>query len=82
MSDNFILADLIRRWVYTRQGVQRLKKNDPDFPKPFATYPSGRGNRWREEDVLAYEAKRPELLDATKKWRKVAGFARAKNKGG
>jgi hypothetical protein len=77
MVENFTLADLRRRWHYTRQGAQYLRKHDPEFPLPFVTTPTGRGNLWRLEDILAYEERRPELLCAVAKKRKVARFALA-----
>lgn len=78
MSEHLIFADLVRRWVYTRQGLQRLRKTDDEFPKPFAKFRgTNKGSRWRLEDVEAYEEKRPELLDDRLKKRKVARFALA-----
>jgi hypothetical protein len=78
MMYHLIFADLVRRWpAYTKRGLQKLKKRDAEFPQPFFSTPTGRGNKWRVQDILAYEEMRPELLDQTMKKRKVARFALA-----
>ena len=75
MNNALTFADLVHRWVYTRYGLQKLRKRDPEFPEPFRTFPGNRGNLWRREEIVAYEAKRPELLSETTKKRKVARYA-------
>ena len=73
-------ADLVQRWVYTRQGVHRLSRSS-DFPAPTFTINQGRTKVWRRGDIEAYERKHPELTDADIKRDKVLGYARAVMKG-
>jgi len=83
MTEHLTFADLVRRWVYTRRGLQKLRKRDPEFPEPIATIKgSNKGALWRLEDIIAYEEKMPELLDEKKKRSKVARFAMAVLRGG
>lgn len=35
------VADLAKRWNYTKQGVHQKLKQDVSFPKPIATINSG-----------------------------------------
>ena len=73
-------ADLVKRWVYTRQGVHRLLRS-PDFPAPVFTINRGRTKVWRLADIEFYERKHPEVTDADLKRDKVLGYARAVMKG-
>ena len=72
--DLLSITDLVHRWIYTRQGVWKLRKRD-DFPRPVPGQPP-RAPRWREADIEAYEKDRPELKNERLKRRKVASFAR------
>ncbi|MDR2839025.1 MAG: hypothetical protein LBV49_10765, partial [Azonexus sp.] len=60
-------ADIRRRWIYTRQGIVMLIKNDPEFPAPIATVNDGRTRLWRETDIAAYEQGKPWLFDEAEK---------------
>lgn len=81
MDNGLTFADLVNRWVYTRYGLQKLRKRDVDFPKPVRVRLHNRGNLWRLEDIEVYEKIRPELTDEKVKKRKVASFAYCVMKG-
>ena len=73
-------GDLVRRWKYSRQGInQWLKK--PGFPPPAFTVNGGRTRVWDLSAIEAFEVGRPELGDPEEKRRKVIGYARAVAKG-
>jgi hypothetical protein len=74
------MADLGRRWIYSRRGLQKLMRRS-GFPEPFITANQGRIKLWHMSDVAAYEAAHPELTSEEAKRRKVSGFARARRKG-
>jgi len=74
------LRDLVRRWGYSRQGVQKLIKR-PDFPPPCLVLDSGRKRLWAAKDIENYERDRPELHSEAAKILKVKAFARALRKG-
>ena len=61
------VADLAKRWNYTKQGVHQKLKQDVSFPKPIAKI-----NSWilvfLESDIINYEANKKELLDADYKY--------------
>lgn len=68
------IADLAKRWKYTKQGVHQKIKQDANFPKPIAVI-----NKnilvFVESDIIPYEQKRKELTDlkykewhTTRKW--------------
>jgi hypothetical protein len=67
------LADLVARWVYTRQGVHRLVKSK-GFPPPAFTINQGRNPAWALADIEAFEQAHPEVLDEEIKRRKVTGY--------
>ena len=73
-------ADLVKRWVYTRQGVHLLLRHR-DFPAPAFVINQGRTKVWRRDEIEAYEQKHPELLDTEIKRAKGRGYARAIMKG-
>ena len=69
------LSDVVRRWVYSKQGVLKLMSADESFPGVVATVCDGRVRLWLEADILAYEQDRPWLLDdALKCRRQMVGF--------
>lgn len=49
------VADLAKRWNYTKQGVHQKLKQDRSFPKPIAKINSGI-LVFLESDIIAYEA--------------------------
>lgn len=67
------IADLVARWVYTRQGVHNLVKS-ASFPASAFTINQGRNKVWRLEDIEAYEKNHPELFDNELKQRKTTGY--------
>lgn len=67
------LADLVSRWVYTRQGVHHLVKSK-GFPSPAFTINQGRNPVWVLADIEAYEQNHPELFDNDLKQRKQTGY--------
>lgn len=74
-------TDLQKRWShYTRQGLYKVRKW-PDFPQPFLQVSCGRFPLWHLSDILALENAHPELTSNVEKWRKVAGYQRARAKG-
>lgn len=74
------LQDLVKRWVYSRQGVHKLMRH-PDFPKPQFTINAGKTKVWYAPDIQHYEERHPEVKSETLKARKVGGYARAILKG-
>jgi hypothetical protein len=71
----FGLADIKKRWVYTPQGILKLRKTE-DFPKPIFTLNQERTPVWLALDIAAYEVDHPEVLDVKKKREKVGSYAR------
>jgi predicted DNA-binding transcriptional regulator AlpA len=49
------VADLAKRWNYTKQGVHQKLKQDVSFPKPIAKINSGI-LVFLESDIINYEA--------------------------
>ena len=74
------LADLVARWVYTRQGVHRLMRRE-GFPAPAFAINRGRTKVWRRADIEAYELAHPELTDEAMKLSKVRGYCIAVGRG-
>ena len=74
------IADIVSRWIYTRQGVRRLTQSK-NFPAPAFTINKGRTKVWKLSDIEAFEKEHPELLDEGAKERKQKGYARAILKG-
>jgi hypothetical protein len=70
------LADLVERWVYTRQGVHGLVRSK-GFPAPVFEINKGRTKVWRLVDIEAYEKTHPEVLSEESKQRKIRWYARA-----
>jgi len=68
------LADLVRRWVYTRRGLQKLIGRG-GFPAPVITDATGRLKLWHTADIAAFEDAHPELTDREAKRRKVRSYA-------
>lgn len=68
--------DLLKRWVYTRQGLYKLLGTE-DFPSPAFTINAGRTKVWELGPVEAFEKKHPEVLSEEAKRRKTDGFFRA-----
>jgi len=73
-------ADLVSRWVYTRQGVHRVMRRE-GFPAPVFAINRGRTKVWRLADIEAYELAHPELTDNAKKLSKVKGYCIAVARG-
>jgi hypothetical protein len=74
------LQDLVKRWVYTRQGVHKLTRA-ADFPEPQFTINTGKTRVWYAPDIELYERRHPEVTSENLKARKVGGYARAILKG-
>ena len=74
------IADIVERWIYTRQGVRRFTQH-PAFPAPVFAINKGRTKVWRLADIEAFEKEHPEVLDEGAKERKQKGYARAILKG-
>lgn len=74
------LQDLVRRWVYTRQGVHKLMRR-ADFPPAAFTVNAGKTKVWTAPDIESYEQRHPEVRSESAKARKVAGYARSILKG-
>lgn len=74
------IADIVARWVYTRQGVHQMTKQ-PDFPAPAFTINEGRTKVWLLADIKTFEKAHPEVTDEGAKLAKVAGYRRAISKG-
>lgn len=72
--------DILRRWVYTRRGVEKMMKRG-DFPAPVFALNEGRNKAWHLSDIMAFEKAHPELTSEAEKWRKVRGYQRALAKG-
>lgn len=71
-------SDLVRRWVYTREGLRQLMRRDSAFPQPVAAVNGGRTQLWLESDIADYERSRPWLWDQpSKKRRQVHFFIRS-----
>lgn len=76
------IADLAKRWKYTKQGVHRKIKQDEDFPKPIAVI-----NKnilvFLEDDIIPYEQKRKELLNSGYKhwYRQKSSFLKERIEG-
>ena len=66
-------ADLVARWVYTRQGVHKLTRC-VDFPEPWGIFNQGRTKLWRLKEVEMFEQSHPEVLDEGHKKQKVVGY--------
>jgi hypothetical protein len=69
------LADLVRRWVYTRRGLQKLIRRGGGFPAPVITDGTGRLKLWHTADIAAFEDAHPELTSEEEKRRKVRSYA-------
>ena len=67
------IADLAKRWGYTRAGVHRLMRS-PDFPEPIGAINNGRNRVWRLDQFTEYERGKPEFGDETAKRRKQVGY--------
>ena len=50
------VADLAKRWNYTKQGVHQKLKQDRSFPKPIAKINSGI-LVFLESDIINYEVR-------------------------
>lgn len=73
------IADIVERWIYTRQGVHQLIQR-ADFPSPAFTINRGRTKVWKFVDIVAFEEKNPEVVSERAKIKKKAGYARALRK--
>ncbi len=69
------VGDLVKRWIYTRQGVQKLARTS-EFPAPAISSASGRVRLWRSDDIARFEEAHPEVTCADAKWRKIRGAGR------
>lgn len=69
------LSDIVRRWIYTKQGVLKLMQQDEKFPSEVATVSGGKVRLWLEADIAAYEQDRPWLKSqSAKERRQTAAF--------
>jgi hypothetical protein len=75
MSPKHLLgtADLVARWIYTRQGVHKLTRC-VDFPEPWGVVNQGRTKLWLLEDIKVFEQQHPEVLNEGHKHQKVVGY--------
>ena len=74
-------VDLQKRWShYTRQGLYKVRRW-ADFPKPIESVSCRKFPLWHLTDIRAFENAHPELTSNVEKWRKVAGYQRARAKG-
>lgn len=64
------IADLVDRWVYTRQGLHKLITSG-GFPPPIAAINRGRTKIWKLADIAHYERLHPEVLSEGLKRDKV-----------
>ena len=72
------MADLVKRWIYTRRGLEKLIGRG-GFPEPQIV--AGRTRLWYAADIVTFESNHPELTSEEAKRRKVRGFAIARSKG-
>lgn len=59
MSDDnarVTISDLMKRWKVSRETVWRMRRDDPDFPKPAPVRGSHRV-RFNASEIDAYDAK-------------------------
>ena len=68
------LADLLKRWIYSRQGLYKLMRRK-DFPAPEFAINGGRTKVWYLADIKAFEAVHPEVASEAAKHSKVRGYA-------
>jgi hypothetical protein len=73
-------GDLVKRWVYTRQGIHRLIKST-GFPTPAFHINAGRVPVWQACDIEAWEREHPEVTSETAKLQKQIGYFRAVSRG-
>lgn len=73
-------GDLVTRWKYTRQGINRWMKK-PEFPKPVFYLNNGRLPVWELAAIELFEQGKPELGDPLAKQSKIRGYAIALQKG-
>lgn len=73
-------SDILRRTVYTKRGLLKVAAR-PDFPPPAFTVGQGKIRIWHLADIEAFENAHPELTSNVEKWRKVAGYRRARERG-
>ncbi|GBR20115.1 hypothetical protein [Acetobacter orientalis] len=68
------LSDIVERWIYTKQGVLKLMRQDSSFPKEAATVCGGKVRLWMSADIEDYERDKPWLksLDAKNRRQWVA----------
>lgn len=70
------LSDIERRWVYTREGIRQLMRQDPEFPRAVAAVNGGRTRLWLEADIAAYEQERGYLTEVRQKRARNRHFAK------
>ena len=66
--------DLLKRWIYTRQGLYKVLAQ-ADFPPPAFTINGAHTKVWHVSDIARFESTHPELTSENAKARKVAGYA-------
>ncbi len=88
-SELLSIANLSRRWIFTREGIGRLVNRDVFFPAPSASISGGTRGRtrlWTPASTGAYERGRPHRTDADEKRRPqkqpFADIARLGGEGG
>lgn len=72
------MADIVDRWVYSKQGVHKLARLK-SFPSPWAAVNLGRTKLWRLEDIEAFEKLNPVVLSDSQKRQKMIGYYLAKH---
>jgi len=55
-------SDLRERWHMSRQGIHRRRKLDKQFPLPCGHINQGRDAVFSENDIIAYEQLRSQLV--------------------
>lgn len=77
-------TDILRRWVYSRRGLQKMMARG-DFPAPVFALNEGRNKAWHLTDITAFEQSHPEVTSLYLKHRKVVSYAigasRKRNRG-
>ena len=87
MEDLVTYSDLLRRWIYSDEGIRKLIKRDGAFPRPSGYLNRRQSRIWREADIKRYESTRPWLLDEGAKRReqqlrmkRIAGNSRMRGR--
>jgi uncharacterized protein (UPF0128 family) len=68
------VGDIAMRWNYSRQGVRKLMKKEPNNLKPFAKINGERISVFLESDIVEYEKDKTWLLSEAAKRRRQLLF--------